>query len=179
MSNSAVLSAGYQKARKLIDNHILNEIMIPIANDILVMAMSHREAIGHNMTGNTINAYIVAVFKDGAKVWDSMSSGTIDSPLRSKLSSGDKFYAGSQRWDGNTQERTFTAKVDTDQHTEISSQTIDFVNSHKATSKGWEILACNGVEYASFQETSMGIDVLSESFANVQMWHKTFFKPIN
>lgn len=179
MNNTAALNQGLQNAKKLIENHILNEIMIPIANDILMLAMTHREQnIKHNMTGNTINAYVVAVFRNGKMVWDSNSSSQLPPPLRGKLSTKEKYLAGNPRWDGDKQENTFEALIKTDKDTEITSATMSFVNTYRAISNGWEILVCNGVEYASFQEAAMGIDVLSNSFIDMQTWHKTYFKPM-
>lgn len=176
MSNSSVLSNGRKKVASLVTNHILNTIMIPFADRMRREAENMRIGIGHNMTGNTVNSYGAAVYHNGKMVWDSYS--TTKRPLRRKLSGGERFYARNIRWDGDIQEHTFTAEVATNGSTE-AERSIAFLRSYQATTKGFEAVICNGVEYASFQEHAMKIDVLTSSFDYARMFYTQYFKPIS
>lgn len=129
------------------------------------------------MTGNTVNAYAVGVYKRGELVFIMTSSGGIAKPLRRKLGKGQRFYAGSQRWDGETQEHTFTAQVGTNGTME-AERSIAFIQSYQASTKGWSVVVCNGVEYATYQENQMDIDVLTASFNNAKMFMPSMFKPM-
>lgn len=177
MNNSAALRAGSQKAKDIIANHMLNTILIPAAKDLVKSAVQGRIFAGHNMTGNTINSYAAGVYVQGQLVFIETSSGSIPRPLRRKLGKGQRFYAGSQRWDGETQEFTFTAQVGSNGTTE-AERSIAFLQSHKPSPKGWALVVCNGVEYASFQENTMDIDTLTRSFYDSQMTIQTKFIPI-
>ena len=48
---------------------------------------------------NTINSYAAGVYVNGQLVHIETSAGSISKPLRRKLGRGQRFYAGSQRWD--------------------------------------------------------------------------------
>lgn len=177
MSNAAALKAGTAKARDLINRHILNEIMIPTAQNLLQAATRGRIFLGHNMTGNTVNSYAVGVYLQGQLMYMKTSSDDIPHPLRGKLGLGQVFHAGSQRWDGDIQHKSFIGKVSTNGAME-AERSIAFVQSHKPSPKGWVLVVCNGVEYASFQESMMDIDVLTASFNNAKMFMPSMFKPI-
>ncbi len=176
MDNSAALRKGTAKARKIIDDHIYL-ILTNIAKKLLQDATNGRIFLGHNMTGNTVNSYAVGVYKRGVLDFMMTSSQGIPKPLRRKLGYHQRFYAGDQRWDGETQQHTFTAQVGTNGSTE-AERSIAFIQSYQASPKGWTIVLCNGVEYASFQESMMDIDVLTANFDAAKMLLPAFFKPI-
>lgn len=177
MDNTAALRTGSQRAKDIIANHVLNTILIPAAKDLVQAAVQGRIFSGHNMTGNTINSYAAGVYIQGQLTFIETSSGSISQPLRRKLGKGQRFYAGSQRWDGEVQEYTFTAQVGSNGAME-AERSIAFLQSHKPTSKGWALVVCNGVEYASFQENEMNIDTLTRSYDDSKMFIETKFIPI-
>ena len=176
MDNSAALQKGTAKAKKIMYDHIYL-LMTSAAKKLLEDATNGRVFLGHNMTGNTVNSYAVGVYFKGNLVFMMTSSQGIAKPLRRKLGKGQKFYAGSQRWDGETQEHTFAAEVSTNGTTE-AERSIAFIQSYKASDKGWELVVCNGAEYGTFQENQMQIDVLTASFDNAKMFLPAMFKPL-
>lgn len=178
MSNDSVLRKGARKAAEIIDRHIVNNILVPASRELIREAIEGRVTLGHNMTGNTVNSYAVGVFSKGALVCIETPEGQIPGPLRRKLNAGERFRAGDQRWDGDLQQKTFKGKVSTNGTTE-SERNIAFINSYKAISKGWELVVCNGVEYALYQEAEMGIDVLTKHYNNTRMFADSLmFKPM-
>lgn len=177
MSNEATLRAGRAKAKRIISEHILLKVLTPMAEKVLTDVVAKRITL-NNMTGNTINSYAVGVYVNGALVLIKTSSSTIPSPLRRKLGMGQKFYAGSQRWDGETQMGTFTAKVPTNGSME-AERSIAFLQTYNAPANGWSLVVCNGVEYATFQESVLNLDVLTSSWSDMQMFAETYFTPMN
>lgn len=177
MSNEAALRRGTQMAKDMIARHVLNVMLVPAAKALIKDATQGRISIRHNMTGNTVNSYAAGVYVNGKLVWIETSSGSIPHPLRRKLGRGERFFAGSQRWDGETQEHTFTAKVSTNGTME-AERSIAFLQSYKPSPKGWALVVCNGVEYATFQENELNIDTLTANFDYAKMFHASFFKPM-
>lgn len=178
MSNADVLRKGTEKAKKMIDDYIGNLLLPDIAKKLLQEAINNRIMLGHNMTGNTVNSYAVGVYSKGKLTFIMYASNGIAKPLRRKLNKGQKFFAGSQRWDGETQEHTFTAQVSTNGSTE-AERSIAFLESYQATTKGWALVVCNGVEYAEFQENMMDIDTLTANFDYAKMFIPSMFKPMS
>lgn len=177
MSNAAALQRGSQMAKGMIARHVLNAILVPAAKELIQAATQGRVFAGHNMTGNTINSYAAGVYVDGTLVHIETSSGNIPHPLRRKLGRGQRFYAGSQRWDGEVQEHTFTAQAGSNGTME-AEQSIAVLQSYKPSPKGWALVVCNGVEYATFQENQMEIDVLTANFDYAKMFAPSMFKPM-
>lgn len=177
MSNEAALRAGSQRAREVIARHVLNVILVPAAKGIIKDATQGRISIGHNMTGNTVNSYAVGVYVKGQLAHIETSSGSIPKPLRRKLSRGERFYAGSQRWDGDVQVGTFTAQVSTNGTME-AERSIAFLQSHKPSPNGWALVVCNGAEYGTYQENELNIDVLTANFDYAKMFMPSMFKPL-
>lgn len=178
MGNSEALSKGSAKARKIIDKHIGDQILPEIAKGLLDDAVNGRIFQGHNMTGNTVNSYTVGIYVRGELARIITPSGQLPHPLRRKLGQGQRFYAGSQRWDGEMQEHTFTAKTATNGTIE-AERSIAFLQSYQANPKGWELVVCNGVEYATFQENEMNIDVLTSNFECSRMLIPSMLKPLS
>jgi hypothetical protein len=167
--NEATLNFGVKIAKENIARDMLNKVLIPLAKRILKDAYQKRAVQGNNMTGNTINAYAVGVYVQGQLAWIETSSQSLPQPLRRKLGQGERFYAGSQRWDGDIQTETFTGRVSTNGATE-ADQSIAFLHEYNANPKGWVIVVCNGVEYATYQESQMNIDTLTESFLDASSY---------
>lgn len=177
MSNEAALRRGSQMAKGMITSHILNLILVPAAKELIQDATQARIRLGHNMTGNTVNSYAAGVYVKGKLVHIETSWGSIPNPLRHKLGKGERFYAGSQRWDGDIQDSTFTAQVSTNGTTE-AERSIAFLQSFKPSPKGWALVVCNGVEYATLQENVVNIDTLTSNFDYAKMFTPAMFKPM-
>ena len=175
MDNVSIIKGSRAKLRQMISGHLVTAILIPMAKELKEDAEQKRISEGHNMTGNTVNEYACAVFVDGSRVWDSFSN--MIRPLRTKLHIRQRFRAGSQRWDGEIQGKTFKAPVETSGQ-RAPDKVYSFLGGYKAIAKGWEVVVCNAVEYASYQETEMGIDVLTSNFNYAQIAHHSFFKPL-
>lgn len=177
MSNAAALQMGSRKAKEIIARHMLNGILIPASKQLLQDALQARIFTGSNMTGNTINSYAVGVYVNGQLVHLETPRGSIARPLRRKLGRGQRFYAGSQRWDGETQANTFTAQAGSNGATE-PERSIAFLQSYKPSPNGWALVVCNGVEYATYQENEMNIDVLTSNFNYAKMFIPAMFNPM-
>lgn len=183
MSNSAALALGSARAREIIARHILNSILVPLADDALDYATRLRIKEGHNMTGNTVNAYAVGVYVKGKLAYVATSAGRVPKPLRAKLTKGSKpkrttaYFAGEMRWEGEEQLRTFMAEVQTNNATE-ADRSVKFLREYQANPGGWALVVCNGVEYADYQENLMQIDTLTGSFEDFRYSHLLHFKPI-
>lgn len=162
----------------MIEYHLVYQILIPIASGLIEEAIQGRITLGHNMTGNTINSYAVGVYLKGTLAYIESAAGKIPNPLRRKLGNGQRFYAGNQRWDGEVQERTFTAKSGSNGTME-PEQSIAFLMSYRASPNGYTIVVCNGVEYATYQENEMNIDVLTNNVNFATMFAPSMFKPIS
>ena len=177
MNNAAALALATRRARDLIARQLLNRILIPAARELIRDATERRIALGHNMTGNTINSYAAGVYAFGRLACIETIAGSIPGPLRRKLGRGERYFAGSQRWDGETQEGTFSAPVSTNGTTE-PERSIAFLQSFRPSPRGWAIVVCNGVEYATWQESEMNIDVLTANFDSARMFAPSMFSPI-
>lgn len=171
------LQLGSRRAKEIIARQMLNVILVPVAKKLIQDATHARISIGHNMTGDTVNSYAVGIYVAGRLVHIETPTGSIPRPLRHKLNRGERFYAGSQRWDGDIQESTFKASISTNGTIE-AERSIAFLQSHKPSGNGWSLVVCNGVEYASYQETEMNIDVLTSSFDYAKMFLPSMFKPM-
>lgn len=60
-----------------------------------------------DMTGNWINSFGVALYRDGKCVAVANMSGEEDNPIRTTLIDGDWFQSGERRFDGSVQQQTF------------------------------------------------------------------------
>lgn len=177
MSNAVALEVGSRMARDMIARHVLNKILVPFGKHALQLAVKKRIFEGSNMTGNTINSYAVGIYVKGHLAWIETPSGSIPGPLQRKLGKGQKFYRASRRWDEEFQTGTFKGCVSTNGAKE-PERSINFLKSYKAINDGWEVVVCNGVEYASYQESVMNIDVLTESFDDSKFMFPTFINPM-
>lgn len=84
-------------------------------------AVNHQKAAQFSdMTGNWINSFGVALYRDGKLVAVSNMSGEVDEPIRTTLIDGDVFRRGQHRFDDTYQRTTF--EIDGDEHQGSSSQ---------------------------------------------------------
>ena len=175
MGNKSVLEAARKKMQDIAYKHLVEDILIPFAESARNDAEQIRIQEEHNMTGNSVNSYAAGVYAHGKLIWDSYSG--VPKPLQGKLSKGQRYRAGWQRWDGETQVYTFKAKVATNGQTE-PERAIAFIRSYKAPSDTFSVVVTNGVEYAEFQQAQMGIDVLTKAYDNAKFDISQYLKPI-
>lgn len=174
--NTAALRAGTAKAKKLIEDHIVNQILIPMANDMLDHVVKKRISDSHNMTGNTINSYVVGVFVKGRLNYMRGSWESIPRPLTHKVY---RYQPGRQRWDGEVQEHMFPTRGTAPHNgAREPDRAIAFINSYQASPNGWTVVIANGIEYATFEENVYGADTLTGSIDYFKVNCNSFFKPI-
>ena len=174
--NAAALRAGTAKAKKLIEDHIVNQILIPMANDMLDHVVKKRISDSHNMTGNTINSYVVGVFVKGRLNYMRGSWESIPRPLTHKVY---RYQPGRQRWDGEVQEHMFPTRGTAPHNgAREPDRAIAFINSYQASPNGWTVVIANGIEYATFEENVYGADTLTGSIDHFKINCNSFFKPI-
>ncbi|MDE7411185.1 MAG: hypothetical protein K2M94_04015, partial [Paramuribaculum sp.] len=75
MSNADALQLGTRRAKEMIARHVLNQILVPVAKELIRDATQGRIYFGHNMTGNTINSYAVGAYVKDALVHIETSNG--------------------------------------------------------------------------------------------------------
>lgn len=174
--NTAALRAGTAKAKKLIEDHIVNQILIPMANDMLDYVVKKRISDSHNMTGNTINSYVVGVFVKGRLNYMRGSWESIPRPLTHKVY---RYQPGRQRWDGEVQEHMFPTRGTAPHNgAREPDRAIAFINSYQASPNGWTVVIANGIEYATYEENVYGADTLTGSIDYFKVNCNSFFKPI-
>lgn len=176
MDNSVALQRGTQMAKDMIARHVLNTILVPMANAALDYVVQKRTHDGHNMTGNTINSYVVGAFVKGKLAYMRGSWESIPGPLTHKVYS---YQPGRIRWDGEDQNYRFPTRG-TAQHNGSTEpeRAIAFIRSYQASPKGWTIVVANGVEYGTYEENVYGADTLTGSFTDFKMTHMLHFKPM-
>ncbi len=176
MSNAAVLRRGSQMAKDMIARHVLNNILVPMADAALDFVVRKRIRDGHNMTGNTINSYVVGVFVKGKLVYQRGSWESIPKPLTHKVY---RYQPGRQRWDGEIQASMFPTKG-TAPHNGATEpeRAIAFIRSYQASTKGWTLVVANGIEYATYEENVYGADTLTEAYDDFKFTHALHFKPM-
>lgn len=176
MDNSAALRVGSQMAKDIIGRHILNKILIPMANAALEYTVRKRIHDGHNMTGNTVNSYVVGVFVRGKLVYMRGSWENVPKPLTHKVY---HYQPGRMRWDGEKQISMFPTKGTAPHNgTTEPERAIAFINSYKANPDGWALVVANGIEYATYEENVYNADTLTGAYADFKMLHLTFFTPL-
>lgn len=174
MSNAAALRAGTAKAKQLMEDHMVNQILIPILGKLVDSATRGREG-DSNMTGNTVNSYGGALYVRG-QLRNLYIPDYVEPPLRGKLKSEDVFKAGSPRWDNSQQEHNFRGSGN-DNSAEPDA-IKRFLSSYQPQSDRYEIVIANGVDYAVFQETQLKLDVLTGNFDFAKTFVPTMFKPM-
>jgi hypothetical protein len=172
--NAALFDKGMTKATKLISQH-LSKMLSGAADGLVADALERRIYSGHNMTGNTATSYAAGVYVNGS-LQKVHRDGRMK-PLQRKLTVGQRFSAGRERWDGDVQERTFTAGVQTDGDYGYSS-VRDWLQGLIPIKDGFQICVMSGVEYALFQERECDIDVLTSTFMEAPAIIQSYIRPI-
>ena len=176
MSNAAALQRGSQMAKDMIARHMLNEILVPMADAALDYVVQKRIHDGHNMTGNTINSYVVGVFVKGKLVYRRGSWESIPRPLTHKVY---RYQPGRMRWDGEEQHSMFPTRGTAPHNgTTEPERAIAFINSYQASPKGWTLVVANGVEYATYEENVYDADTLTGAYEDFKFTHALHFKPM-
>lgn len=107
MSNSQITHV-FQNVQKRAENTAQRRLMEQLPG---IMSALHDYAKDEqnfgDMTGNWINSFGVALYRDGRCVAVANMSGEEDNPIRTTLIEGDWFQKGEQRFDRSTQQKTF------------------------------------------------------------------------
>ena len=127
------------------------------------------------MTGNTANSYGGALFVKGS-LKHLYLPDIAKSPLMGKIKAGKVFEKGWQRWDDNEQKHSFSGSG-TDDSVEPNA-IRKFLTGYRSQSKGYEVVIANGVEYASYQETQLKLDVLTANFDYAKIFIPSMFQPM-
>lgn len=158
MSNAAALKAGTALAKNLIKEH-LRQCMASALADV-VSDQHIRMAKLPGMTGNTRTSPAGATYVDGKLDGLEMAGQTFaQSPIRTKLRKGGVFPAGALRYDGDMQEYTFTASVETTGNTS-QQDNYDFLESQQS-GDGIKMVVTGATEY-------LGNDQVTESYSYAQ-----------
>lgn len=177
MSNADVLQLGSRRAKEMIARHVLNKILVPMADAALDFVVQKRIHDGHNMTGNTINSYVVGVFVKGKLVYRRGSWESIPKPLTHKVY---RYQPGRMRWDGEEQHSMFPTKGTAPHNgTTEPERAIAFINSYQASPKGWTLVVANGVEYATYEENVYDADTLTGAYEDFRFTHAFHFNPMS
>lgn len=176
MSNAAALQLGSRRAKEIIARHVLNKILVPMADAALKFALDKRIHDGHNMTGNTVNSYVVGVFVKGKLVYMRGSWESIPKPLTHKVYF---YHAGRMRWDGEEQYANFPTRGTAPHNgTTEPERAIAFIKSYQANPKGWAVVVANGVEYGTYEENVYAADTLTGAYEDFKFTHAMHFEPI-
>lgn len=166
--NSSILRVGAAKAKAFIAADLtgrLNHLTRDMVDDMKV----RMEALP-GMTGNTKTSPAGAVYSNGV-MQDIVLIGGTDStrkPLQSKLTKGAKFAAGRQRYDGDTQEHTFTAPFDSSGNLQ-QSDNYDFLESQQSGFNEFKATVVGATEY-------LGDVQVADNYAKCQMEIDNYFK---
>ena len=176
MGNESELRVGTQRAKDIVARHILNKILVPMADAALKTAVDRRIEMGHNMTGNTVNSYVVGVFVKGHLAYMRGSWESVPKPLTHKVV---RYQPGRQRWDGDIQEHPFPTRgvVGHNGATE-PDRAIAFINSYQANPNAWVLVVANGIEYATFEENVYNADALTGASEDFKFTHQLHFNPL-
>lgn len=104
-----------------------------------------------DMTGNWINSYGVALYRDGKCVAIANMSGEERNPIRTTLIDGDWFRSGERRYDGSTQKYTF--EIDGDFYKGAAGQTfynedvLEWLGHTRVKGKGFSFRVVTITEY--------------------------------
>lgn len=168
MNNSAVLQKGTQIAKNVISSDIVKRLGMLMEDCIGSMRQQLEHSV-NGMTGNTRTSPAGAVYSDGSIVQIHIVGETdnVHKPLSPKLSSGNKWTKGSERYDETTQKKTFEANIDTTRHY-VQQDNLEYLNSQQG-GKDLKMLIGGGTEYA-------GLEQVLDNFAYCQNNVDKFFK---
>ena len=114
-----------------------------------------------DMTGNYINSFGIALYRNGRFVGCATSNDIEgESPIQLTLAEGDKFLKGRQRYDGSTQEHTFKAPEGM-RHILADAEVVRWLSRYAPrVKKGQESLAYRVVTVVDYAKMLGGNKVL-------------------
>ena len=167
--NSSILRVGTAKAKAFIAADLTGRLG-NLTHDMVNDMKSRMDAELPGMTGNVRTSPAGATYANGA-LHDIVLVGGTDStrkPLQPKLTKGAKFAAGRQRYDGDTQEYTFTASLSSSGNFQ-QSENYDFLESQQSGSNEFKATIVGATEY-------LGDVQVADNFAKCQMEIDKYFK---
>lgn len=160
--NSKVFNDGIIKAKKMIDDRIINGL-VNAAKDLILDAEFEKEY--NNLTGNTLTSYAVGIYSKMRlraliSIYD-VDSG-IDRPTRIKLSNR-KGYQKVIHYDTGDE-----IYVKTDSFEKTSGEyghdtSEEFLRQFIPDNMGYFLVMCTGTEYSGILEYG-GLNVLTDTF---------------
>ena len=162
MDNSKAFDAGIKKAKQIVSGYVfdcLAKVCEQLADDAV---KNYRSPIGA-FTGNTITGYACGLYVNGALTYYYSNGDKMKSPVRVKLSKGN---------------RRFTGTVDTDKGFG-KDFSFKYLSRYKSKAKnGFEIVVCSGTEYSSYIENVWHGNVLTDTFERAPNILAKNFKPM-
>lgn len=115
-----------------------------------------------DMTGNYINSFGIAIYRNGEFIACATTNDIEgESPIQLTLAGGDKFRAGRQRYDGDTQEYTFTAPEGSMHHILADQEVVKWLRRYRPrVPKNKESLAYRIVTVVDYAKMVGGNKVL-------------------
>jgi hypothetical protein len=99
-----------------------------------------------DMTGNWLNSFGVALYRDGRFVALAVRDG--QEPVRTTLIMGDEFKAGERRYDGSIQQQTFEVYKQASSAQYFANEEVqNFLMRSRSKSKGFSIRVVSIIEY--------------------------------
>lgn len=168
MSNSAILKAGTKIAKNVISADITSRLGLLMEDCIGTMRQQLEQHVS-GMTGNTRTSPAGAVYSDGSIVQIHIVGETdsVHKPLAPKLSIGNKWQKGRERYDDSSQKKTFEANFDTTRHY-VQQDNLEYLNSQQGD-KDFKMIVGGGTEYA-------GTEQVLDNFTYCQNNVDKFFK---
>ena len=129
-----------------------------------------------DMTGNWINSFGVAAYRDGRCFAIANMSGEEDAPVRTTLIDGDWFKKGEHRFDGSTQQYTF--EIDGEHYKGAADQVfydeevLAWLSRSRTRTKGFSLRVVTVTEYHK-QEAKSALLRLGDEIESKggNIWH--------
>lgn len=135
-----------------------------------IMSIAHEYAIEEqrkaefgSMTGNWINSFGVALYREGRCVGVANMSGDEKSPIRMTLIAGGRFPKGEQRFDEEIQSRGFWTRHGSSGEYFADQEVLRWLGRSRSKSKGFSFRVVSVIEYHK-QESRNVLLRLSDEF---------------
>lgn len=178
-NNKAALDKGFKKAKAIIDNHILKQL-VNFARMLIDDGVA--TASYHNLTGNTLTSLAVGIYYKGnlRTVLLAKDEEYLKPPTEHKLSKGD----GKGVWHVKDYDTGRIVKIprfrlmETDEKYGFETS-ISFLKSYKSPSESrFGLVMCTGTEYSTYLEAVKDYNVLSTTFMRAKWFSMSQFKPL-
>jgi len=130
-----------------------------------------------DMTGNWINSFGVALYRDGKCVAVANMSGEEDAPIRTTLINDEAFPAGHHRFDGSVQQMTFEVglspeKMGSSRNYFANEEVLQWLSHSSTRQKGFSFRVVSVTEYHK-QEARNALFRLSDEMESRggNIWH--------